>query len=35
MAVVVIDELGEDGFQLTPVEDKHPVEALSARWHQR
>ena len=28
MAVVMIDVLGEDGFELTPVEDQHPVEAL-------
>jgi hypothetical protein len=27
MSVVVIDELGEQGFELAPVEDQHPVEA--------
>jgi hypothetical protein len=29
MAVVVIDVLGEDGFELTSVEDQHAVETLS------
>ena len=30
MAVVVVDVLSEDGFELTPVEDQHPVETLAA-----
>ena len=28
MAVVVIDVLSKDGFELVPVKDQHPVEAL-------
>ncbi len=30
MGVVVIDVLGDDRFELPPVEDQHPVEALAA-----
>ena len=30
MAVVMVDVLCEDGFELTPVEDQHPVETLAA-----
>ena len=30
MAVVMVDVLSEDGFELTPVEDQHPVETLAA-----
>ena len=30
MAVVMLDVLDEDGFELAPVEDKDPVEALAA-----
>jgi hypothetical protein len=29
MAVVAIDVLGEDGIELTSVEDQHPVETLA------
>ena len=30
MAVVVVDVLCKDDFELTPVEDQHPVETLAA-----
>lgn len=30
MGVVVIDVLDQDSFELTSVEDQHPVETLSA-----
>ena len=30
MAVVMVDVLSEDGFELTSVEDQHPVETLAA-----
>ena len=30
MVVVMVDVLSEHGFELTPVEDQHPVETLAA-----
>ena len=30
MAVVVVDELAEDVFEVAPIEDQHAVEALTA-----
>lgn len=44
MGVLVLDILGEDRLQVTPAEDQHPIEAVSAngadypphrrRWHE-
>ena len=31
MGVVILDVLGEDGFEMAATEDEHPVEALAPR----